>query len=52
MKKETGKNKAVSELNDEELIGLMYEVLNEVEARLKYRSPVELTPEEMERLPF
>lgn len=40
----------VSELPDDELISLMYEVLGEVEARIKYGRSVSDSPEE--KLPF
>lgn len=40
----------VSELPDDELIGLMYEVLGEIEARIKYGRSVSDSPEE--KLPF
>ena len=47
-----GQNKVnVSELPDDELIRLMHDVLNEIEARMKYR-PVQLMPEEMAKLPY
>ena len=42
----------VSELSDDELIGLMYEVLGEVEARIRYGRPVRFPTEERKETPF
>ena len=42
----------VSELSDDELVALYYDIAEEFEARLKYRRPVELTDEEKANLPF